>query len=290
MNPRIRQYLQDHGATYTPEALRKGLLDAGYDPAEVDAALSGWNAAEAGGRDAQARRTFGRWALLLHVGAVVAVFVLVIALKGTTAIGTALLGCAVLGIALVIGWAISSLIGRALLPGTGTLIALIVPAISAILLGGSCFALLASAIGTPPRQGTVDLEIDAPRAFEGSGGANCYLGGGTMGVQVNSERLGTLDGMPVTVYVQWYGSGVAPAPGAASGTGTDVSIFLDSAYEEGPNKSFGTIFSTTFEVDVAPDSLTGTIQFDGLASEPGEAPGAQPSPEVISGTVSWDCE
>ena len=153
MNPRIRQYLDDHGATYTPEALRKGLLDAGYDPAEVDAAMSGWNAAEAGGRDAQARQVFGRWALLLHAGALVAVFVLLVALKGTTAIGLALLGCAVLGVALVIGWAISSLIGRALLPGTGAVVALIVPAISAILLGGSCFALLVSAIGTPPRQG-----------------------------------------------------------------------------------------------------------------------------------------
>ena len=96
--------------------------------------------------------------------------------------------------------------------------------------------------------------------------------------------------MPVNVYVQWYGSGAAPAPGAGPAIGTDVSVFLDSATEEGPNKSFGTIFSTTFDADIAPDGLTGTIQFDGLAGEPGEVPGAQPSPETISGTVSWDCE
>jgi hypothetical protein len=283
MNPAIKRYLDEHGATYTPEALRKGLLDAGYDPAEVDAALAGWNPAESTGPKVQAGRTFARGALWLHVAALVAVFLLLVALKGTAAFGTALLGCAVLGVALVIGWAISSLIGRALLPATGAMVALIVPALSAILLGGSCFALLASAIGTPPRQGTVELEIEAPRAFQGSGGANCYLGGGTIGVQVSSERLGTLDGMPVNVYVQWYGSGAAPA------TSTEVSVFLESKTEEGPGKSFGTIFSTTFDADVAPDSLTGTVHFDGLASEPSEVPGAQPSPEVMSGTVSWDC-
>ena len=174
MNPAIKRYLDEHGATYTPEALRKGLLDAGYDPAEVDAALAEWTAAGgAGGRGAQARLTFGRWALWLHAAALVAVFVLLIALKGPAAIGTALLGCAVLAVALVIGWAISSMIGRALLPATGSLVALIVPALSALLLGGTCFALLSSAIGIPPRQGTVNLEIEAARAFQGSGSANC---------------------------------------------------------------------------------------------------------------------
>jgi hypothetical protein len=40
MNPAIKRYLEDHGSTYTPEALRKGLLDAGYDPGEVEAALA----------------------------------------------------------------------------------------------------------------------------------------------------------------------------------------------------------------------------------------------------------
>ena len=289
MNPKIRRYLDDHGATYTPEALRKGLLDAGYDPAEVDAALSGWNAAEAGGRDAQARRTFGRWALLLHVGALVAVFVLVVALKGTTAISTALLGCAVLGVALVIGWAISSLIGRALLPGTGALIALIVPAISAILLGGSCFALLASAIGTPPRQGTVDLEIDAPLAFEGSGAANCYIGGGLVGIEVSSSQpLGTLDGREVTVYLSWYGDSAAPEPAPAPQT--TVSVLFNPTNAADFPESYSAIFSSRFDADVAPGSLSGTITFNGLALEPGEATPTTAPPETISGTVSWDCE
>jgi hypothetical protein len=286
MDPEIKRYLDQHGATYTPEALRKGLLDAGYDPAEVDAALRAWDAREAAGSDAEDRRTFGRWALWLHLGSLLAVFLVLIAMKGTTAIGTALLGCAVLGVALVIGWAISSAIGRALLPGGGVLIALVVPAISAIVLGGSCLALLSSAIGTPPRDATVNLEILAPRAFEGSGAASCYVGAGTPGVQVSSRPLGTLDGRSVRVDLSWYGRDTAIAPASS----TSVSVLLDAPSETDRPESFGTIFSTHFEVTAAPDGLTGTIQFDGLALEPGEQPGQPPTPEVISGSVSWNCE
>ena len=285
MKPGIRQYLEDHGSTYTPEALRKGLLEAGYDPGEVEAAVSGWNALEANAAGVAGRHAFSKWALWLHVGSVVAVFLIVVALKGTTAIGTALLGCAVLGVALVIGWLISSAIGRALLPHGGVFIALVVPALSAVLLGGSCLALLASAISTPPRQGTVDLSILAPRAFEGSGGANCYLGGGTVGVQVSSQPLGRLDGKDVSVYVNWYGDDPnTPTPASR----TDVSVLLEGSAQGQAPESFNTIFSSQFEVDAAPNALTGVIQFTGLAAEPATEPGPS-SPELISGTVSWDC-
>jgi len=215
----------------------------------------------------------------------VAVFLLLVALKGTTAIGLALLGCAVLGVVLVIGWLISSAIGRAILPHGGVFVALVVPAISAILLGGSCFALLSSSIGTPPRQGTVDLELLAPRAFEGSGSANCYIGGGMMGVQVSSEPLGTLDGKQVSVYVGWYGDDPNNPKPASS---TSVSVVFDAHNEGSGAESYGAIFSTKFEVDAAPDALTGVIGFTGLAAEP-QGPITTPSPELISGTVSWDC-
>lgn len=287
MNPEIKRYLDDHGATYTRDALRASLIDAGHDPAAVDAALVQWEATRTGtGADPERRRTFGRWAIGLHAAALVAVFILIVFLKGTTAVGLALLGCAVLGVALVIGWVISSLIGRALLPSAGVILALVVPAISALLLGGTCFALLNTAIGTPPRQGTVHLEILAPRAFDGSGDASCYVGGGSAGVQVNSQSLGTLDGKPVSASLGWYGDDPNnPAPGSS----TSISVFLDATGEgEGP-VFFSVIFSTKLEVDPAPDGLTGTIRFEGLAAEPTGAPGQPSTPEVISGSVSWDC-
>jgi hypothetical protein len=289
VNPEIKRYLDEHGATYTPEALRKGLLDAGYDPAEVDAALQAWRSERAGPQpDAEGRRTFSRWALWLHVAAVVAVFVLLVALKGTNAIGLALLGCAVLSVALLIGWAISSFIGRLLLPGTGAAVALIVPAISALALGGSCFALMSSAIGTPPREGRVDLQILAPRAFDGSATAFCYVNPGIAGVEVNSQPLGTFDGKSVIVYVSWYANDPNnPAPASS----TSISIFFEARAEGQVPESFGVIFSTVLEVDVAPDALSGTIGFDGLASEPtGELGQPSTTPETISGSVSWNCE
>ena len=287
MDPEIKRYLDEHGATYTRDALRVSLIDAGHDPAAVDAALVQWEAARTGtGADADKRRRFGRWAIGLHVAALVAVFIMIVALKGTTAVGVALLGCAVLGVALVLGWLISSLIGRALLPGGGVILALVVPAISALLLGGTCFALLNSAIGTPPHQGTVHLEILAPRAFDASGGASCYIDGGSAGVQVNSQSLGTLDGNPVSVSVGWYSDDPNnPAPGSS----TSISVFLGAKGEgEGP-VFFSVIFSTKLEVDVAPEGLTGTIRFEGLAEEPTGAPGQPSTPEALSGSVSWDC-
>jgi hypothetical protein len=39
MRPEIEAYLRDHGARYTTEALRRQLIQAGYDPAEIDEAL-----------------------------------------------------------------------------------------------------------------------------------------------------------------------------------------------------------------------------------------------------------
>ena len=286
MDPAIKRYLDEHGATYTRDALRWSLIQAGHDPAAVDAALGEWETTRSGaGPDLEKRVTFGRWAIRLHVAAVVAVFLLLIILKGIPAIGLALLGCAVLAVAMVIGWAISSLVGRALLPGAGVILALVVPAISALILGGTCFALLNSLIGTPPRDGTVDLEILAPRAFEGSGAAFCYVGGGS--VQVNSQPLGTLDGKTVTIDLTWYRDDPNnPVPASS----TSISVLLDATKEGVIPESFGVIFSTKLVVDVAPDSLTGTIKFEGLASEPKGAPSELPDPEVISGSVTWNCE
>lgn len=290
MNPNIKRYLDENGATYTPQALRKGLLDAGYDPAEVDSALGAWQAERVGPQPTEGQRTFGRWALWLHVGALVAMVVLLVVLRGPTAIGLALIAGVVLGIALLIGWAISSLIGRVLLPRTGPMIALIVPAISAIALGGSCFALMYGSIQPPPTDGTVQLEILAPRTFEGSGTAACFINEGPMGVQINAEDVGTHDGRTVGVYVSWSSNDPnVPSPAE----GTTLSIIFNPRSETDPFESFGVIFSTRLEVDVAADGLTGSVQFEGLAADPGEVPeGATPStsPETISGSVSWTCE
>jgi hypothetical protein len=221
VNPEIQRYIDEHGATYTPQALRKGLVEAGHDPAAVDAALRAWAEAHAGRGAPDGGRTFGRWAVRLHLAALAATFLLLIAIKGVGVAGTALIGVAVLAVALLIGWAISSRIGRALLPRTGVVVALIAPAISALLLGGTCFGLLNVAIPTPPRQGSVHLQIDAPLAFDRSGSASCYVQG-TGSVLINSAELGTLDGRIVITQVNVFGSGKANPAGT-----TDLSISLN---------------------------------------------------------------
>jgi hypothetical protein len=290
MDPAIKRYLDEHGATYTPEALRRGLLDAGYDAVTVSAALKEWQAEQAAKRPEQGdRRTFSRWALRLHLVALVATFVVLLILKGTPNLGIVVLAAVVLGVTLIIGWAVSSFLGLWLMPRSGVGVALILPAISALALGGTCFALINASVGAPPRAGTVHLTILAPLAFEGSGAADCYLGGGSIGVQVNSRELGTLDGRAVSVYLSWYGT---PDPGLPTKPlDASVSVLLEPPPADGKlPQSYSTIFSTHITVDAAPDGHSGTMQFEGLVPEPtGKSPAESPL-EPISGSVTWACE
>ena len=290
MDPAIKRYLDEHGATYTPEALRRGLLDAGYDAVTVSAALKEWQREQAAKRpDHGDQRTFSRWAARLHLAALVATFVLLLVLKGTPNLGLIVLAAVVLGVTLIIGWAVSSLFGRMLLPRSGVGVALILPAISALALGGTCFALINASVREPARPATVHLTILAPLAFEGSGAADCYVGGGSIGVQVNSRELGTLDGRAVTVYFSWSRTPDPALPTHASDA--TVSVLLEPPPADGKLPvSYSTIFSTQITVDAAPDALSGTMQFEGLVPEPtGPSPAESPL-EPISGSVTWACE
>ncbi len=140
MRPEIDAYLREHGDRYTTEALRNRLIGAGHEPDEVDAALRETESSRA--PLLSDRRTFGRWALGLHVGALVAMVVLVVALNGMQALGITLSAAGVLALFLALGWAVSTLIGGWLLPRTGLPLALLVPAVSAIGLGGTCLSIM----------------------------------------------------------------------------------------------------------------------------------------------------
>ena len=140
MRPEIRQYLEEHGREYTPEATRRALVEAGHDPAEVDAALSEWR--DELGRpptDARTRRSFEMWAAGIHA----AVFVLlVLAFTVGGVMGAyGIIAVSIVLVVLFIGWLISAVIGRRLLPGSGLGVALIAPVVSALLIGGTCLAM-----------------------------------------------------------------------------------------------------------------------------------------------------
>lgn len=139
MRPEIESYLRDHGARYTTKALRSQLVGAGYDAAEVDAALEetetarAWQLAETTGT----RRRFWRWVWGLNLVGLIAATIW--AFQGRSAAYAGLVPI-VLGIILLIGLGISGLIGRAML-GRGLAVALIVPLIVAMLLTGTCMAM-----------------------------------------------------------------------------------------------------------------------------------------------------
>jgi lipopolysaccharide export LptBFGC system permease protein LptF len=140
MKPEIEAYLREHGQTYTGDALRQQLIAAGHDPTEVDEALRETELARAAqtSQTQGLRRRFWLWAIGLHVAALAVATVWI--LLGSTRDFYVGLAIIVLGIVLLIGLGISGLIGRALLhQGMG--VAVVVPLISALLLGGSCMAM-----------------------------------------------------------------------------------------------------------------------------------------------------
>ncbi|HEV8252676.1 MAG TPA: hypothetical protein VGQ66_04770 [Candidatus Limnocylindria bacterium] len=70
MDPKIRDYIQDHRERYTREAIRSQLIAAGHDPAAIDQALDkAWSEparirADGGGAAGQVQTG---WAILLYL-------------------------------------------------------------------------------------------------------------------------------------------------------------------------------------------------------------------------------
>jgi hypothetical protein len=193
----------------------------------------------------------------------------------------------ILAVVLLIGLGISGLAGRGSVRDGRLAGALVAPVISALLIGGSCLAVGGTyLLRAPPRTGDMELQIEPPLSFEGSGVAQCDNFGGTSGFLVSAENLGTLDGRMVNVSLDasTRGAGAGAAP-------TNLYITLYPQVEGDQPVSFSTIFSTRFELDASADGRSGTLRFEAL--EPGvgeEPPGADPGLEPISGAVTWTCE
>ena len=140
MRPEIEAYLGNNGAKYTTKALRQQLLRAGYDAAEVDAALQETEAARAP-QFAQTRALSSRfwlWVWGLNIAGVVVATIW--AFQGPSATYAAAAVPVVLGFFLLIGLGISGLIGRGML-GRGMAVALLVPVIFTLILTGACMAM-----------------------------------------------------------------------------------------------------------------------------------------------------
>jgi hypothetical protein len=278
MRPEIEAYIREHGDRYTPEALRRALLEAGYEPTEVDAALrelASRRAASAGNGGRRSR--FWLVAIALHLAALVVAGIWIANSASATYFGFVV---TVLVVVLLIGLGISGLIGYRLLPRSGLAVALVVPLVSALLLGGTCMA-LSGPLVIPPRTGTMQLHVTGARSFDGSGAAVCHHAAGG-GYGVSAENLGTVEGNPVSASLDAFQSKGVPSD-ALAGSGVNLGISFGPGSDIEKPEAYGMIFSTQQTVEASADGFTGRVDFEGLVREGGQAS------EQISGTLSWTC-
>lgn len=298
MDQRIADYISANRRRYTREAIRQHLIDEGYDAAAVDAT---WAVLDTPDPDTTAGEGFWRSFWLILVGVNLAVFLLVLVSTGllvSLAGGGASFVVVIFAVALAIGALIAFGIVAATRPAhlgrtTALAIGVIIPLAFALLIGGACYTLIA-AVGPPPpppTSGVMELHIDPPIAFDGSGEALCQGSGGSGGFNVYSMHLGEIDDRPVSVSVDAY----AQTPGGTLIPNLFISIVPVSGQEQ-PAGGFGGMPGSQLDMDATPDGLSGTLQFDGLmgqlmeGNEGGEAPAPAPvDTGPISGTVRWSC-
>ena len=301
MDPRIADFIRANRRKYTREVIREQLVKAGHAPADIDAT---WAALDVPDPDAVVGEGFwGRFWLFL-VGLNVAVFLLVFLVTGMV---NSVVLAAVLGVALAIGaliaWGIVVATGPTQMGRTtAMMIGGLIPVVFALLIGGTCYALV-GAIGPqspPAREGVMELQIDPPQEFQGSGAAFCQVHESFPGFSIYPQQeLGVIGGRPVHASVDSFpvegdpGGGPAPAPqpGGDPGMSLNVYISLQPRSETDPPQEWFVSATTQLEIDATPDGLSGTLTFEGL--EPAEF--VAPDPGVvnggaISGTITWTCE
>lgn len=296
LDPRIEAYIRQHRRTYTREALTKQLEDAGHDRAAIDAT---WAALDAPDPDQPAGEGFwGRFWLIL-IGVNVAVFLgvgFLTGMLGGLAEGGGLIlivFAIVLGLGALIAFAIVAAVGPTKLGRTtATVLAVAIPALFALLIGGACYSIFAGA-GPPPATGTLELSIEPPREVEASGSATCYGTQQQGGFSIFGEITGS-DGELVIVSIDSFGAEpgviVEPAPAPPEGVPTtNVNLSFGTPTEKGFPQDFHTGPGTSIEVDLVDGGQRGMLTFAGLQPSFIEETGGDEGTERLAGTIAWDC-
>src|SRR5688572_20812232 len=209
MDPRIADYILANRKQYTREVIRQQLIDAGHDPAAIDAT---WAALDAPDPDAIAGEGFWSRFWLFLLGLNGAVFLLVVL---TTGMVSNFVLAIVFAIALIIGalmaWGVVAATGPTKLGRTTAMvIGGVIPLVFALLIGGSCYALV-GAVGPPPlpaTSGVMELQIDPPLAYDGTGRATCQPYRDETSFSVFAEDLGTHEGRIVNVSIDVHRGGI----------------------------------------------------------------------------------
>lgn len=284
MDPSIADFIRAHRRKYTRAAITQQLLEAGHDRTAIDAT---WAALDAPDPDETAGEAFwGRFFLIL-IGINLAVLLLVG--LGTGSLFTperfGLLGilAVVLAIGALISWGIVAATGPAKMGRTtATVIGTVIPLVLALLLGGTCYALLGS-LGPPPRTGALEIQVEAPGSISGRGSATCYVGQSGGGFSVFGERAST---PRVTVSIDTF----PPEGGPMTDEIRNVTVSIEPVSETDPGRTYSNqAGAAQLASDVSRGGLAGTVTFSNLPSDAGaELEG--PAPDAISGSVSWNCE
>ena len=310
MDQRIADFISANRRKYTREAIRQQLLDAGYTPESIDATWAILDTPDPDEAGVAGEGFWGRFFIFL-IGLNVGVFLLVALLTGMLGaagqggIGLAGVLAVALGIGALISWGIVAAVGPEKLGRTSAMvIGGIVPLLFALLIGGSCYALI-GAIGPPPpppRDGVIELEIEPPMSFSGSGAAFCQIQADGTGFSIYAQEgsVGSIDGRPVNVSIDRFsneapaegGPAPAPAPGGEGVQEVYLYISLPPRSETDPPREWFVSPETQLEFELAPDGLSGTITFEGMEEARfAEGPAAPVGElETISGRVTWSCE
>jgi hypothetical protein len=276
---RIADYIAANRKRYTREAITQQLTDAGYSQESIAAT---WAALDAPDPDSRPDTGFwGRfWWMLIGVNLAVLLGVgLLTGLFANLEQGGFLLAilAVLLAIGALISWGIVAATSPDKMSRTGsTIIGITIPLIFALLIGGTCFALVGT-IGPPPRSGT--LELDAGE-LSGSGRATCYVGQPGGGFSVFAEVSGDPN---MSVDVNTF----PPQGGPPTDEVQNVSIFVQDERGTSYGNSRG---NAELSSEVGDGGLNGTVTFSGLTSDvfaEGTAPEAS---EGISGTITWTCD
>lgn len=288
MDPRIGDFISKNRKKYTREAITQQLVEAGHDPADI---ATTWSALDTPDPDEAGLAGEGFWSrfFLFLIGLNVAVFLLVALTTGMlenfAGGGGALAGvfAVALGIGALISWGIVAAVGPDKMGRTTAIvIGGLIPIVFALLIGGSCFA-LASAIGPPPLpqvSGEMELQIDPPLEFDGSGAAFCQPYRDGTSFSVRAERLGTFEARTVSASVDRYEAQVGEFI-------TTVFISFVPSSETEPFFEWMEGPGTEVVVDATADGLSGTATFEALRPM-NEDPAVGQEP--ISGTITWSCE
>ena len=286
MDPRIADFIRTHRDTLTREAITQQLLEAGYARESIDAT---WAALDTPDPDDTAGEGFwGRWFLIV-VGINLAVLLLVGVASESLFVderrGLLVILAAALGIGALISYGIVALVGPSRMGRTtATVIGVTIPLRFALLIGGTCYALLAS-LGPVPRTGTVELDVEGRPDMSGTGTATCHSRG-----PADYSVFGQLE-LPAYTTVD-----ISPfAPDGSASDGSVQNVYIGTEAGAGPEQIMGYSNysgSATLDSEVRRDGLEGSVTFTDLPSDLAQEPvegGGEPA-EPISGTATWNCE